>query len=261
MSTLHVARAAVLAALRETGRPLAAAVSTLPIAGVVALLVFAVAFVFVLVAATVVHLALRRSNLPRICLLPLFLAIGYGAGVFAGGDSMPVVPIAILISLSAWGCTRSDATAIDPNTIEAKYGLTGAHVENVMTPDGPMGATIVPITMGNGQRAELVIPNKAAGVDHPAYIRDDKGLHPIALNNPRTTTRAEMVRSGPAVVESRPVVTKKKRSWEKEALIIGGSAGAGAAIGGIAGGGKGAAIGATAGGVGGLIYDVLTRNK
>jgi hypothetical protein len=53
----------------------------------------------------------------------------------------------------------------------------------------------------------------------------------------------------------------KKRSWEKEALIIGGSAGGGAAIGAIAGGKKGAGIGAAAGGVGGLIYDVLTRNK
>ncbi len=168
--------------------------------------------------------------------------------------------IFLLLSLSAWACNRSDANGIDPNTVEAKYGLSGAHVENVMTPDGPMGATVVPITMGNGQKAELVIPNKASSSDNPAYIRDDKGLHPIALNSPKTP-RAEMVKSA-AVVETRPAVQhKKKRTWEKEALIIGGSAGAGAAIGGVAGGGKGAAIGATAGGVGGLIYDVLTRNK
>ncbi len=53
----------------------------------------------------------------------------------------------------------------------------------------------------------------------------------------------------------------QKRSWEKEALIIGGAAGAGAAIGAVAGGGKGAAVGATAGGIGGLIYDLATRNK
>ena len=50
-------------------------------------------------------------------------------------------------------------------------------------------------------------------------------------------------------------------SWEKEALIIGGSAGAGTAIGAMAGGKKGAGIGAAAGGVGGLIYDLLTRSK
>jgi len=58
-----------------------------------------------------------------------------------------------------------------------------------------------------------------------------------------------------------PVVTKKKRTWQKEALIIGGSAGAGAAIGAIAGGKKGAAIGGVSGGVAGAIYDIATRNK
>ena len=52
-----------------------------------------------------------------------------------------------------------------------------------------------------------------------------------------------------------------KRSWEKDALIIGGGAGGGAAIGALTGGGKGAGIGAAVGGVGGLIYDLATRNK
>src|SRR5438270_659608 len=52
-----------------------------------------------------------------------------------------------------------------------------------------------------------------------------------------------------------------KRSWEKQALIVGGSAGAGAAIGAIAGGGKGAGIGALSGGFAGLIYNLATRNR
>ena len=70
-----------------------------------------------------------------------------------------------------------------------------------------------------------------------------------------------MARS-PAVVEARPEPQHaNKRSWEKEALIIGGSAGAGTAIGALAGGKKGAAVGAAAGGVGGLIYDLATRDK
>jgi len=42
---------------------------------------------------------------------------------------------------------------------------------------------------------------------------------------------------------------------------IGGSAGAGTAIGALAGGKKGAGVGAAAGGVGGLIYDLMTRDK
>jgi len=52
-----------------------------------------------------------------------------------------------------------------------------------------------------------------------------------------------------------------RRSFEKEALIVGGSAAGGALIGGLAGGGKGAGIGAASGGIAGLIYDLATRNK
>jgi hypothetical protein len=63
-----------------------------------------------------------------------------------------------------------------------------------------------------------------------------------------------------AIAASEPRATKK-RSLQKEALIIGGGAGAGAAIGAIAGGGKGAAVGAVSGGVAGLVYDLLTRNN
>jgi uncharacterized protein YcfJ len=69
---------------------------------------------------------------------------------------------------------------------------------------------------------------------------------------PRTVAASETVR-----VSQSP----KKRTWQKEALIIGGSAGAGAAIGAVAGGKKGAAVGAVSGGVAGLIYDLATRNK
>ncbi len=54
---------------------------------------------------------------------------------------------------------------------------------------------------------------------------------------------------------------RRHRSLEREVLIVGGSAGAGAAIGGLAGGGKGAAIGALTGGAAGLIYDLATRNR
>lgn len=60
----------------------------------------------------------------------------------------------------------------------------------------------------------------------------------------------------------RPVLKRKKgmSNKAKTAIAIGGSAGVGAAIGGIAGGGKGAAIGAIAGAGAGTIYSVI-RNK
>ncbi|HZR28433.1 MAG TPA: hypothetical protein VFA71_06600, partial [Terriglobales bacterium] len=53
---------------------------------------------------------------------------------------------------------------------------------------------------------------------------------------------------------------QQHRSVGKSALIVGGSAAAGAGIGALAGGGKGAGIGAIAGGLGGFIYDRLTAN-
>jgi hypothetical protein len=57
------------------------------------------------------------------------------------------------------------------------------------------------------------------------------------------------------------VVRRNKRSTGKSVAIVAGSAGAGAAIGALAGGGKGAAIGGLTGGAAGFIYDRLTHNR
>lgn len=52
-----------------------------------------------------------------------------------------------------------------------------------------------------------------------------------------------------------------RRSPERSAAIVGGSAAAGAIFGALAGGGKGAAIGAAVGGIGGLIFDQSSRDR
>jgi hypothetical protein len=103
------------------------------------------------------------------------------------------------------------------------------------------------------------IPPKQTNDSHGVYLRDEQGLHSVQLSD--NATRGELTRS-PAIVERRPDPPHaNKRSWEKDALIIGGSAGAGTAIGALAGGKKGAGVGATAGGVGGLIHDLVTRTN
>ena len=87
-------------------------------------------------------------------------------------------------------------------------------------------------------------------------------VRPVASTPARRAAVSRPVaRTTNTVNEPVVVAEKKKRSWQKEALIIGGSAGAGAAIGAVAGGKKGALIGAVSGGVAGTVYDLMTRNK
>jgi uncharacterized protein YcfJ len=126
------------------------------------------------------------------------------------------------------------------------------------------------ILIAAGLVLAFVLGSMATGI----YTSTSRAFNPAdenamaAASTVRTApvvTRTRYVEPARAVVAERstaPVVTaKKNRTWQKEALIIGGSAGAGAAIGAVAGGKKGAGIGAISGGVAGLVYDLATRNK
>jgi hypothetical protein len=72
-------------------------------------------------------------------------------------------------------------------------------------------------------------------------MRDSNGLHPVQVSE--RVNRNDVARA-PSVVETRPDPPHaKKRSWEKDVLIIGGGAGAGTLIGAVAGGKKEADLG------------------
>ena len=172
--------------------------------------------------------------------------------------TMTALALAFLGAAFLTACSR-DAQALDAQQIERQYGVSGAYADTIATPDGPLTGMTVPITLANGRPGQLFIPRRQASDARVVYLRDEQGLHPVRLGD--NVTRAEVARS-PGIVGTRAEPRRaNKRSWEKEALIIGGSAGAGTAIGAIAGGKKGAGVGAAAGGVGGLIYDLLTRKK
>ena len=103
------------------------------------------------------------------------------------------------------------------------------------------------------------------------FARDAAIQPPGALEMPQVEARSAAIRStavSPRTVARRTVAPQArttatsvapKRSWKKSALVIGGSAAAGAGIGGIADGKKGALIGAAIGGGAGAIFEAIKR--
>ena len=85
----------------------------------------------------------------------------------------------------------------------------------------------------------------------------------VAPDRPAAQSELQVVpvrpdrRPAASLVERAPV--QKKRSWQKSALIIGGSAASGAAVGGMVDGKKGALIGAALGGGAASIFEAVKR--
>jgi hypothetical protein len=151
------------------------------------------------------------------------------------------------------------AAQMTPSQIQQRYGIQGAYDGTMLHPAGHR-STAVPVTMQDGRTGEFVIPSGRADA-HPVYYRDDQSgdLHPVRMN---TRVTRQQVIEAPRAVRYQPEPRHTNRQpWERDALIIGGSAGAGALIGAAAGGRTGAGVGAAAGGIGGLIVDLLSRNK
>ncbi len=160
-----------------------------------------------------------------------------------------------IIAIGISACSR-DAQAMSPQQLQQQYGITDAYAGELKTPDGTVKGTFVPLRMPDGHMGHLVVP---PGRNATPYFQDEGGVHAIALEP--NVTREQLV-AAPRVVSRRAAAPHEQtRSWQKELLIIGGTAGAGAGVGALTGGKKGAGIGAAAGGAGGLIYDLMTRKK
>jgi uncharacterized protein YcfJ len=89
------------------------------------------------------------------------------------------------------------------------------------------------------------------------------GVQPVVYQPAAPRVVRTVSTPAPRSTSQRVVYTERKpvRSKTKSAVIIGGSAAAGAGVGALIGGKKGALIGALAGGGGAAIWDQVTRRK
>ena len=121
------------------------------------------------------------------------------------------VLVAVLALACAIATSACSATNLDAKAIEDKYGVSGATTENILTADGAiMSATVVPVTLPDGRKAQLVIPQK--GGSNSVYLRDQAGLYQVQLQD-RNVSRDQFIRSNPTVVERRAVPQKFQEAF------------------------------------------------
>jgi hypothetical protein len=93
----------------------------------------------------------------------------------------------------------------------------------------------------------------------PPTVAPYGGAQPQYVGQPVTYAQPAVRRVSSQRTYATERAVKPARTWQKSALLIGGSAGAGAGIGALMGGKKGAGIGALIGGGSAAIYDQVKR--
>jgi hypothetical protein len=154
-----------------------------------------------------------------------------------------VLRTALLASLFTAMAVSAVAYITMPKLSSVQAAGQGVTLQSPAQPAVGNGATPRPVLVAQ-QRPSPMHRAQSVSDDAPSASNYDSGYYPAVTRDSR----------------GEPVVNRD-RSTQKSAAIVAGSAGAGAAIGALAGGGKGAAIGAISGGVAGFIYDRMTAHQ
>jgi hypothetical protein len=151
-------------------------------------------------------------------------------------DKLILAGVAGLAAIATAGWTRQ------PQALQLASNFQPVQQEQMLVPQQPVSYVASPVQRFSAPAAAPAVTTRA------------RRAEPVPV-------QTAAVRRAPVVYDDRPAAVEQKRSTKASAAIIGGSAAAGAAIGGLAGGGKGAIIGAVAGGAAGAVYDRATYKK
>jgi hypothetical protein len=116
------------------------------------------------------------------------------------------------------------------------------------------GGTVTSVNCAADVAATAFAPRPA--FREPAY---QQPVYQPAAYEPAPVARPAVVRTeAPAQTSTTEVTPQRRpaRTWQKRAIVIGGSSGAGAGLGALIGGKKGALIGAAIGGGAGTVYEM-----
>jgi len=172
----------------------------------------------------------------------LLFTVGCGGALNGGGVNAQPVAAAQPSTPVVVSCEPNQRTLVRPTMVN---GVAMSQVECVST--GQPAAFAQPVAAPVYRAARAI----ESPYDPPlADARVIPASYPVAAARPVRTEQ---------VVYEEPV--KRGRSVKKSAVIIGSSAGVGAAVGAAVKGKKGALIGAAIGGGGAAVWDQITRRK